>query len=205
MLSLACQLDNSCPVAARELLHKTKWTLLFWCTLTTQCIKFVLLQLRDYLGGSSPWLCPLFQRARQFIGQSEAFRVPMPGTWQVTRRKNVSFCHNWVWHKICSAPSPLSVYSSSCHCICIKKCKTWIWSAYKYDKYAKICTPLCWWCFAVDGALPLQVGVGLTWMATTTCGRRLFCSGTFCGWGYHLEGWDMLYYIHFMLCTTFVT
>ena len=148
MLSLACQLDNSCPVAAWELLHTTKWTLLFWCTLTTQCIKFVLLQLRDCLGGSSPWLGPLLPWARQFIGQSEAFRVPMLGTWQVTRWKNVNFCHNWVWRNICSAPSPLSVYWSSCHCICIKKCKTWIWSAYKYDKYAKICTPLCWWCFA---------------------------------------------------------
>ena len=30
------------------------------------------------------------------------------------------------------------------------KYKTWISSAYKYDKYAKtwICTPLCWWCLA---------------------------------------------------------
>ena len=31
-----------------------------------------------------------------FTGQSETFRVPMPGSWQVTRRKNVNFCHNCV-------------------------------------------------------------------------------------------------------------
>ena len=43
-----------------------------------------------------------------------------------------------MWRKICSAPSPLPVYSSSC--ICLKNYKTWIWSAYEYDKYAKICT-----------------------------------------------------------------
>ena len=29
-----------------------------------------------------------------------------------------------------------------------------------------------------DGALPLQVGVGLTWMAVTPPQLRLFCSGT---------------------------
>ena len=38
-----------------------------------------------------------------------------------------------------------------------------------------------------DGALPLQVGVGLTRMAVTPRLRRLFCSGTLCGRGY--GGW----------------
>ena len=38
-----------------------------------------------------------------------------------------------------------------------------------------------------DGALPLQVGVGLTRMAATPRRRRLFCSGTLCGRGY--GGW----------------
>ena len=38
-----------------------------------------------------------------------------------------------------------------------------------------------------DGALPLQVGVGLTRMAVTPRRRRLFCSGTLCGRGY--GGW----------------
>ena len=37
-----------------------------------------------------------------------------------------------------------------------------------------------------DGALPLQVGVGLTssWMAATPHQRQLFCSGTLRGQGY---------------------
>ena len=38
-----------------------------------------------------------------------------------------------------------------------------------------------------DGALPLQVGVGLTRMAVTPRQLRLFCSGTLCGRGY--GGW----------------
>ena len=38
-----------------------------------------------------------------------------------------------------------------------------------------------------DGALPLQVGVGLTQMAVTPRRQRLFCSGTLCGRGY--GGW----------------
>ena len=67
--------------------------------------------------------------AHRFLGyasllgteKSEAFRVPMRGSWQVNRRKNVNLCHNCVWRKICSTPSPLPVYSSSCHCICITK------------------------------------------------------------------------------------
>ena len=46
-LSLSgCQLDNSCPVTAWESLHTTVWMLLFWCILTVQCIKFVLLPLK---------------------------------------------------------------------------------------------------------------------------------------------------------------
>ena len=32
----------------------------------------------------------------QFIGQSEAFRVPVRGSWQVTLQKNVNFCQNCV-------------------------------------------------------------------------------------------------------------
>ena len=35
-----------------------------------------------------------------------------------------------------------------------------------------------------DGAMPLQVGVGLTRMAVTPRQLRLFCSGTLCGRGY---------------------
>ena len=38
-----------------------------------------------------------------------------------------------------------------------------------------------------DGALQLQVGVGLTRMVATPHRRRLFCSGTLCGQGY--GGW----------------
>ena len=51
--------------------------------LTTQLIKFVLLllkvkvQIRGNLCGCSPGLGPLLLRKHQFIGQSEAFRVPM--------------------------------------------------------------------------------------------------------------------------------
>ena len=44
--------------------------------------------------------------------------------------------------------------------------------------------PLCWWC---HGASPLQVGVGLIWMAVTPRRLRPFCSGTLCGRGY--RGW----------------
>ena len=109
---VACQVDDSCAVAARVSLHTTVWMLLFWCMLTTQCIEFVLLpfkvtvQILGHLGGSSSRLDPLLPQARQFIGQSEAFRVPMRGSWQVTCWKNVNFCQNNVWRKICSAPSP---------------------------------------------------------------------------------------------------
>ena len=41
-------------------------------------------------------LFTLLPQARQFIEQSEAFRVPMRlgGSSQVTRRKNVNFCQN---------------------------------------------------------------------------------------------------------------
>ena len=38
-----------------------------------------------------------------------------------------------------------------------------------------------------DGALPLQVGLGLTSMAVTPRWRLLFCSGSLCGRGY--GGW----------------
>ena len=166
--------------------------------LTTQCLNFVLIQLKVtvQIRGLSWWwqsqaLPPASAgQARQFIGQSEAFRVPMwgsSGSWQVTRQKNVNFCHrdNCVWGIKCSAPSPLPAYfSSSCHCICIKEYKTWIWSASKYDKYAKISTPLGHF---ADGALPLQVDVVLTRMAVTPRRQWLFCSGTLCGWSY--GGW----------------
>ena len=58
---------------------------------------------------------------------SEAFRFPMRGSWQATRRKNANFCQNGVSRKICSAPSPFTlpqaVYSSSCPCKCIKRRK----------------------------------------------------------------------------------
>ena len=38
------------------------------------------------------------------------------------------------------------------------------------------------------GALPLQVGVGLTRMAVTPRRRRLFCSGTLCARAEAMEG-----------------
>ena len=105
----------------------------------------------------------------------------MRGSWQVTRRKNVNLCHNCVWRKICRAPSPLPVYSSSCHCICIKKCKTWIWSAYKYDKYAKICTPTllmvpcrCKWAWVWLRWLQLLAGRGFFAVAPSVPGLRLW-------------------------------
>ena len=69
----------------------------------------------------------------------------MWGSWQVTRQKKCNFLSQLMWSKICRAPSPL-LCSSSCHCICIKKNETWfltwIWSAYEYDKNAKICPPI---------------------------------------------------------------
>ena len=103
-------------------------------------------------------------------GQSEAFQVPMLGSWQVTR-KFCKFCHNCVWRKICRAPSPMLYI----HYICIKNCKTWKWSAYEYDKYAKICTPTL-----------LMVPCHCKW-AWVLLGWLWFCSGTLCGRGY--GGW----------------
>ena len=46
-----------------------------------------------------------------------------------------------------------------------------IWQILNMQKYAL---------HFADGALPLQVGVGLTQMAATPCWQRLFCSGTLC-------------------------
>ena len=99
----------------------------------------------------------------------------------------VNFCQNDVSRKICSAPSPLPVYSSSCHCICIKKKNLnmkciLIWQICKNMHPHR--APLCWWC---QSALQLQVDMGLTLMAVTPSLLLPFCSGTLYGRGY--GGW----------------
>ena len=145
VISLACQLDDSCPVAARESLHTTVGKFLFLCMLTTQCIKFVLVQIR----GLSRWQQ---SRARPTASAGTPIYRAVWGFSSSIARLVASHspkkCHPKCLSKLCVTQNMQRSLSFACIFkfmpLYMNNKKTWKWCAYWYDKYAKICIPFVW-------------------------------------------------------------
>ena len=86
-----------------------------------QCIKFVLLPLK--VSVQTAW----------------GFQVPMCGSWQVTRRKNVNFCQNSVWRKNMQCTLSFAcIFQFMSLYMHKKQKKTWIWTSEAHTNMANM-------------------------------------------------------------------